>query len=166
MAHAPNFKLALTRAIEPSGGPGVELTTLEDAARFVALLRTWRQARPIERAATLIVFGIAVLSLLGALWPIQYGVFACYGSAFCEVVPGYGDTDSQSCYQMAYLGNRDWEEMGANPTATECHNRTLLLGWDVKGPTTSPAAPRCTPRSRTEPVLSGASPVRSREGRR
>ena len=68
----------------------------------------------IERAATLIVFGLAVLSLLGALWPVQYGVFACYGSAFCEVVPGYGDTDSQSCNQMAYLGNHVWEQMGAN----------------------------------------------------
>jgi hypothetical protein len=44
MAHAPNFKLALTRAIEPTGGPGVELSTLEDAARFVAMLRPWRQA--------------------------------------------------------------------------------------------------------------------------
>jgi hypothetical protein len=35
MAHAPNFKLALTRTIEPTGGPGGELATLEDAARFV-----------------------------------------------------------------------------------------------------------------------------------
>jgi hypothetical protein len=105
----------------------------------------------IERAATLIVFGIAVLSLLGALWPIQYGVFACYGFHFCEVVPGYGDTDSQSCYQMAYLGNQAWEQMGANrprDARTECRKRTLLLGWDVKGTTTSPATPRCTPRSR------------------
>jgi hypothetical protein len=50
MAHAPNFKLALTRAVKPTGGPGfevgVELAALEDAARFVALLRSWRQARP------------------------------------------------------------------------------------------------------------------------
>jgi hypothetical protein len=46
MAHAANFKLALTRGIEPTGGPGVELATLENAARFVGLLRTWRQARP------------------------------------------------------------------------------------------------------------------------
>ena len=49
MAHAPNFKLALTRAIEPTGSPGfevIELATLEDASRFVALLRSWRQARP------------------------------------------------------------------------------------------------------------------------
>jgi len=46
MAHAPNFKLALTRTIEPSGGPGAELATLEDAARYVGLLRSWRQGRP------------------------------------------------------------------------------------------------------------------------
>ena len=32
--------------IEPTGGPGVELTTLADAARFVGLLRSWRQAWP------------------------------------------------------------------------------------------------------------------------
>ena len=46
MAHAPNFKLALTRVIAPAGGPGGELATLEDAARFVGLLRSWRQGRP------------------------------------------------------------------------------------------------------------------------
>jgi hypothetical protein len=50
MAHAPNFKLALTRVIVPtagpSSGPGAELTTLEDATRFVGLLLSWRQARP------------------------------------------------------------------------------------------------------------------------
>jgi hypothetical protein len=34
MAHAPNFKLVLTRTIEPSGGPGAELATLEDAAGY------------------------------------------------------------------------------------------------------------------------------------
>jgi hypothetical protein len=44
MANAPNFKLALTRVIEPTGGPGVELATLEDAARFVGAMRPWRQA--------------------------------------------------------------------------------------------------------------------------
>jgi hypothetical protein len=38
--HAPNFKLALTHTIEPTAGP------LEDAARFVALLRPFREARP------------------------------------------------------------------------------------------------------------------------
>jgi hypothetical protein len=46
MAHAPNFKLALMRTIELTGGPGVKLTTLEDAAGFVGLLRSWRQGRP------------------------------------------------------------------------------------------------------------------------
>ena len=46
MAHAPSFKSALTRVIERTGGPGGELATLEDAARFVGLLRSWRQGRP------------------------------------------------------------------------------------------------------------------------
>ena len=40
MAPAPDFKLALTRVIEPTGGPGGELATLEDAARFVGLSET------------------------------------------------------------------------------------------------------------------------------
>jgi hypothetical protein len=43
---AYDFKLALTRVIEPTGGPGAELATLEDAARFVGQMRPWRQARP------------------------------------------------------------------------------------------------------------------------
>jgi hypothetical protein len=43
---AYDFKLALTRVIEPTGGPGAELATLEDAARFVGLMKPWRQARP------------------------------------------------------------------------------------------------------------------------
>ena len=46
MISAPNFKLALTRTIEPTGGPDIELATLEDAARFVGLMNPWRQARP------------------------------------------------------------------------------------------------------------------------
>ena len=46
MAPAYDFKLALTRVIEPTGGPGAELATLEDAARFVGLMKPWRQARP------------------------------------------------------------------------------------------------------------------------
>jgi len=37
MAHAANFKLALTRSIKPTAGPGTELA-LEDAARFVGAL--------------------------------------------------------------------------------------------------------------------------------
>jgi hypothetical protein len=46
MAPAYDFKLALTRVIEPTGRPGAELATLEDAARFVGLMRPWRKARP------------------------------------------------------------------------------------------------------------------------
>ena len=34
-----NFILKLTRVIEPKGGPGVELATLEDAARFMGKMR-------------------------------------------------------------------------------------------------------------------------------
>jgi hypothetical protein len=41
-----DFKLALTRTIKPTAGPGIELATLADAARFVALPKPWRQARP------------------------------------------------------------------------------------------------------------------------
>jgi hypothetical protein len=44
MAPAHDFKLALTRVIEPTGGPGAELATLEDAARFIGLMSPWRQA--------------------------------------------------------------------------------------------------------------------------
>jgi len=50
MAHAPSFKLALTpgRSSRPVGLVlrCVELAAVEDTARFVALLRSWRQARP------------------------------------------------------------------------------------------------------------------------
>ena len=46
MANAANFKLALTRKIEPTAGPGAELATLEDAARFIALMKPFRKARP------------------------------------------------------------------------------------------------------------------------
>jgi hypothetical protein len=46
MAKAHDFKLDLARVIEPIGGPGVEQVTLEDAARFVGLLRPWCQAHP------------------------------------------------------------------------------------------------------------------------
>jgi len=35
MAPQYDFELALTRKIEPTGGPGIELATLADAARFV-----------------------------------------------------------------------------------------------------------------------------------
>jgi hypothetical protein len=43
---AYDFKLALTRVIEPTGGPGAELATLEDATRFVGMMKPWRQPRP------------------------------------------------------------------------------------------------------------------------
>jgi hypothetical protein len=46
MATVYDFKLALTRVIEPTGGAGAELATLEDAARFVGLIGPWPQARP------------------------------------------------------------------------------------------------------------------------
>jgi hypothetical protein len=46
MSRAHDFKLALTRVMEPTRGPGAELVTLEDAARFVGLMKPWRQARP------------------------------------------------------------------------------------------------------------------------
>jgi hypothetical protein len=43
---AYDFKLALTRVIEPTRGPAVELLTLQDAARFIGQMKPWRQARP------------------------------------------------------------------------------------------------------------------------
>jgi hypothetical protein len=46
MPPAYDFKLALTRVIEPTGGPGAELATIEDAARFVGLMKPWRHSRP------------------------------------------------------------------------------------------------------------------------
>jgi hypothetical protein len=46
VAKAADFKLALTRVIEPTCGPGVEFATLEDVARFIGLLKPWRQAWP------------------------------------------------------------------------------------------------------------------------
>jgi hypothetical protein len=50
------FGRGLARRIEPTGGPGVELVTLEDAARFIGHMRPWRQARPTwDYAAELIL---------------------------------------------------------------------------------------------------------------
>jgi hypothetical protein len=46
MAPQYDFQLALTRTIEPTGGPCSELATLADAARFVGRMRPFRQARP------------------------------------------------------------------------------------------------------------------------
>jgi hypothetical protein len=51
-----DFSLQLTPVIEPKEGPGVELGTLEDAARFMGHMRPWRQARPHwEYAAELLL---------------------------------------------------------------------------------------------------------------
>jgi hypothetical protein len=41
-----DFTLKLMRVIEPKGGPGVELATLEDAARFMGKMRPFRQRWP------------------------------------------------------------------------------------------------------------------------
>jgi len=41
-----DFSFTLTRVIEPTRGPGIELTTLTDAARFAGLLGSWRQTSP------------------------------------------------------------------------------------------------------------------------
>jgi len=46
MLPAYDFKLALTRAIEPTRGPRAELATLQDPARFIGQMKPWRQARP------------------------------------------------------------------------------------------------------------------------
>ena len=45
-ARKPDFTCKLARPIEPTGGPGTLLETLEDAARFIGLMKRWRQARP------------------------------------------------------------------------------------------------------------------------
>ena len=51
-----DFRLKLMRVIEPKEGPGVELATLEDAARFMGHTRPWRQTRPHwEYAAELVL---------------------------------------------------------------------------------------------------------------
>jgi hypothetical protein len=50
------FGRRLARRIEPTSGPGAELVTLEDAARFMGHMRPWRQARPTwDYAAELIL---------------------------------------------------------------------------------------------------------------
>jgi hypothetical protein len=46
MRRMHDFKVALSRVIKPKGGPGVNLTTLGDAARFLGHIKRWRQARP------------------------------------------------------------------------------------------------------------------------
>jgi hypothetical protein len=46
MTKPPDFKRLLAHPIKPTGGPQVLLVTLEDAARFIGLMKPWRQARP------------------------------------------------------------------------------------------------------------------------
>ena len=51
-----DFSLELTRVIEPKGGPGVELATLEDAARFMGKMRPFRRRwRHSDYAAELVL---------------------------------------------------------------------------------------------------------------
>jgi hypothetical protein len=51
-----DFTKRLSRVIIVTGGPGTELETLEDAAKFISLLRPFRQTRPHwEFAADLIL---------------------------------------------------------------------------------------------------------------
>jgi hypothetical protein len=45
-AQKHDFSLEPTRVIEPKGGPGVELATLEDAAHFMGKMRSFRQRWP------------------------------------------------------------------------------------------------------------------------
>jgi hypothetical protein len=62
-----DFSLKLTRIIEPKEGPGGELATLEDAARFMGHMRPWRQLRPHwEFAAELILK--AAKTDAGSMW--------------------------------------------------------------------------------------------------
>jgi hypothetical protein len=46
MEKAYDFEPALTRGIEPAGGPDVELATLADVAKFARSHAAWRQAYP------------------------------------------------------------------------------------------------------------------------
>ena len=50
-SEAHDFKLALTRVIEPTGGPGAELATLEDAARFIGSARLLTLRRGLDRVS-------------------------------------------------------------------------------------------------------------------
>jgi hypothetical protein len=50
------FRRKLTCAIEPTGGPGAILETLEDCAAFIGKMQRWRQVRPHwEFAAELVL---------------------------------------------------------------------------------------------------------------
>ena len=46
MLPAYDFKLALTRVIEPTRGPRAESATLQERACFIGQMKSWRQARP------------------------------------------------------------------------------------------------------------------------
>jgi hypothetical protein len=46
MPPAYDFKLALTRVLKLTGGPRAELATLDDAAKLIGAMTTWRKARP------------------------------------------------------------------------------------------------------------------------
>jgi hypothetical protein len=55
-----DFSLELTRVIEPKGGLGVELATLEDAAGFMRKMRPFRQRCPHwDYAAELVLIAAA-----------------------------------------------------------------------------------------------------------
>ena len=45
--------------VEPKEGPGVELATLEDAARFMGHMRPWRHVPHWEYAAELVLVAAA-----------------------------------------------------------------------------------------------------------
>ena len=55
-----DFTLKLSRVIEPKCGPGVELATLEDAARLMEEMRPFRQRWPHwDYAAELVLIAAA-----------------------------------------------------------------------------------------------------------
>jgi hypothetical protein len=50
------FRRKLTCAVEPAGGLGAILETLEDCAKFMGKMHKWRQARPHwDHAAELVL---------------------------------------------------------------------------------------------------------------
>jgi hypothetical protein len=75
-----DFSLKLTRVIEPKGQPGVELATLEDAARFMGKMRPFRLAWPhLDYAAELMLIAAATAKRRTSKerrrrWNERYGV--------------------------------------------------------------------------------------------
>jgi hypothetical protein len=57
-----DFSLKLTRVIEPKGGPGVELATLEDAARFMGKMQPFRQRWPHRDYAAELVLTLDMMT--------------------------------------------------------------------------------------------------------